>query len=120
MTRPLRTLEKSAVGNKFRILKLGSGPAREIREGLESSGLPLDEVEFTYVDIDGSAIAYAKSLLGDEIASRVSLHHGNALRYNPRASFDFIRSAGLFDYLENDDPPFFFGRYGGIWLQAEN
>ena len=84
-------------GSKFRILNVGSGPAREVREGIESCGLRAAEVEVVCVDIDAAAIDYAKRLLGAQLLACVSFHHGNALRYNPKTSFDFIWSAGLFD-----------------------
>ncbi len=80
----------------LRVLDVGSGPAREIRDWFLSS--PAKDVFFDCVDADAAAIAHARRVCGPFLY-HVRLHHQNALRELPSAGYDLVWSAGLFDYL---------------------
>lgn len=96
-----RVLKSMAGKDKIRVLNVGSGPAREIVDGAKFAGLGPDDIEVLCLEIDPRAVAYARKLLGREWAGSVDFHVGNALRYKPKAHFDLVWSAGLFDYLED-------------------
>lgn len=80
----------------LRVLNVGSGPAREIRDWFMTS--PEKDVFFDCVDADAAAIAHARRVCGPFLY-HVQFHHQNALRELPSAGYDLVWSAGLFDYL---------------------
>lgn len=91
----------------IRIMNLASGPAREIKELLESdfSGL-FSKAIFDCYDYDSKAIEYAKKIVDN--TSKVNFFQKNAIRLALKkdikqelpAEYDLIYSAGLFDYLD--------------------
>ena len=83
---------------KCRVLNLGSGPARDVREYLEF--FHDHPVHFDCVDMDGKAIAYASELCRDHLA-HITFQKANVLRYYPQQQYHLIWSAGLFDYLSD-------------------
>ncbi len=94
-------------GEIFRILDVGSGPARDILEYFigEQDWALRSTIRFDCVDMDPFAIDYAKKLCrGYE--KQVTFHRKNAFRYRSDELYDFAWSAGLFDYL--DDKQFVF------------
>jgi SAM-dependent methyltransferase len=87
--------------DRLRVLKIASGPGRGMFEWFTCH--PQAEVTFDCVEIDAEAIAHA-SALNAPFLDRITFHHGNALRYRPRQSYDLIWAAGIFDYFA--DPVF--------------
>jgi len=91
----------------IRIMNLGSGSAREIKELLanDSEGL-FSKVTFDCYDFDIRAINYAQQLLNN--VSNVNFFQKNAVRlalkkditHEVRYDYDLIYSSGLFDYLD--------------------
>ena len=95
-----------------RILNLGCGPAREVREFISESPLA-DRAEFTLVDFDAETIDYVASTLAEanrrherraQIQTRrVSvaqlIKNMSSPSQKPAAGFDLIYCGGLFDYL---------------------
>jgi len=102
-------------GEPCRILALAAGPAREVREFVESYEGPR-RVEFILVDSDNRALGYANRQLAGVVAPkndfvgvqylylslRQLLKNPNFVELIPQV--DLIYSAGLFDYLCNDTP----------------
>jgi SAM-dependent methyltransferase len=81
------------------VLLLGSGPCTDLFEYLTEN--PENTLQFTCVDIDATAIKYA----GEKNAAfmtQITFIHRNIFRYNTTDSYDLIWSAGLFDYLSDD------------------
>lgn len=98
---------KNQKNKNIRIMNLGSGSAREIKELLEVDSEELfSGVVFDCYDFDSRAINYAKELLNN--AGNVNFFQKNAIRFafkkNIREEivkdYDLIYSAGLFDYLD--------------------
>ena len=95
-------------GNQnIRIMNLGSGPAREIKEMLENdSEKILSGITFDCYDFDIRAINYAKKLLDG--GNNVNFFQKNAVRLALKkdikneilSEYDLIYSTGLFDYLD--------------------
>lgn len=94
-------------GRKIRIMNLGCGPAREIKELLEAGPKKLfSKVTFDCYDFDIRAIEYAKNLLNGE--RNVNFFQKNAVRLalknniedEIRDKYNLIYSSGLFDYLD--------------------
>ena len=95
-------------GNQnIRIMNLGSGPAREIKELLEADSEKLfSKTTFDCYDFDIRAINYAKELMNN--ASNVNFFQKSAVRIALKKnikneipwSYDLIYSTGLFDYLD--------------------
>ncbi|MCK4859016.1 MAG: class I SAM-dependent methyltransferase [Candidatus Omnitrophica bacterium] len=91
----------------IRIMNLGSGSARGIKELLETDSEKLfSKVIFDCCDFDIRAINYAKQLLNN--VSNVNFFQKNAIRLALKKDikkefsldYDLIYSAGLFDYLD--------------------
>lgn len=88
-----RLVDKDGGG---RVLSVGSGPCRGLREFREDGAAP--GLHTTCVDLDRHAIRYADRMLR---AWRESTRfvEVNVLRYRTEQRFDLVWSAGLFDYL---------------------
>jgi len=91
----------------IRIMNIGSGPAREIKELLENdTEKNFSKVIFDCYDLDTNAINYAKQLVNS--ASNVNFLQKNVVRLALNKDikreipyeYDLIYSAGLFDYLD--------------------
>lgn len=87
----------SAKHGPFRVLNVGSGPARDIQE---FHSLGNGHVLFDCVDMNADAIVYAKTVCADML-DRVSFHNTNIFRYRNDQFYKLIWSAGLFDYLDD-------------------
>ena len=85
-------------GHALQVLNIGSGPARDVREWLDSNGTA--GTHFDCVDLDANAIGFAKSLCAAH-AEAVRFIHGNALTFKPSCRYGLVWSSGLFDYLED-------------------
>ncbi len=92
----------------IRIMNLASGPAREIKETIETDpDMVLSRVNFDCYDFDAKAIDYAKQLLNS--VDNVNFYQRNAIRLALKkdikseicCEYDLIYSSGLFDYLDD-------------------
>lgn len=81
------------------VLILGSGPCTDLFEFLTEN--PGNTMKFTCVDIDETAIRYA-SEKNAAFLNQISFVNRNIFRYNTTETYDLIWSAGLFDYLNDD------------------
>jgi hypothetical protein len=81
------------------ILNVGSGPCRDLLELLNSLSVGA-LVRTTCVDIDTSAITFARNLLGS-YGNSIEFVQTNVLRFGFVEQFDLVWSAGLFDYLND-------------------
>ena len=91
-------------GKDFQVLNVGSGPARNIAEFFTKN--PTAKMTFHCVDIDENAITYAQNVCQNLSTNQIAFHHSNIFRFRNDQNYDFIWSAGLFDYL--DDKKFIF------------
>jgi extracellular factor (EF) 3-hydroxypalmitic acid methyl ester biosynthesis protein len=81
-----------------KILILGSGPATDVNEFLNShTG---NNISFDLVDFDQNAIVYSSSK-NKEFENNISYFRVNVLRFEPYKMYDLIWSAGLFDYFKD-------------------
>lgn len=94
----LARVRASRSGTVVRVLSVGSGPARECAECPATPSAP---VTFDLVDRDDRALRYA-SRLNRESPHEIRYIHANAFRYRSDEPYDLIWSAGLFDYLGDD------------------
>lgn len=94
-------------GKSIRIMSLASGPAREIKELIDTdSDNMFSRIFFDCYDFEIKAIDYAKQLLNGTI--NVNFFLKNAIRLALKKditkeipyTYDLIYSAGLFDYLD--------------------
>ena len=81
------------------VLILGSGPCMDLYEYLTEN--PNNTIQFTCVDIDEKAIQYA-SEKNAAFLDNITFVHKNIFRFNTMERYDLIWSAGLFDYLNDD------------------
>ncbi|RYF98840.1 MAG: class I SAM-dependent methyltransferase, partial [Chitinophagaceae bacterium] len=81
------------------ILILGSGPCMDLFEYMTEN--PENTLQFTCVDIDATAIKYAREK-NAAFLKQINFVHRNIFRYNTTDNYDLIWSAGLFDYLNDD------------------
>jgi len=93
----LSEIDKSQVIEKA-VLNIGSGPCRDIYEYKREH--PLSKIQFDCLDMDSKAIEYAKQMLN---GSDVTFFCKNAFRFRSEKKYDLIWSAGLFDYLDNEE-----------------
>ena len=92
-------------GRTVRIMNLGCGPSREVKEILSSGALLNKNVVFDCYDHEKKAIEYARGLLNG--IPNVNFTQENALRIGVSKNvhslighkYDLIYSTGLFDYL---------------------
>lgn len=96
--RLLADLPQSPDGNRLRVLNVGSGPGRDLREWFLSQ--PTVPVFFDCVEMDAQAIDHA-SRLCRPFLQHIEFYHENVLRYVPSRGYDLAWSAGLFDYLND-------------------
>ena len=79
------------------VLNVASGPCRDIYE--YKCEHPLSKIHFDCLDMDSKAIEYSKQLLN---GSDVTFFCKNAFRFRSEKQYDLIWSAGLFDYLDDE------------------
>jgi SAM-dependent methyltransferase len=92
--------ERRRLGDEFRVLNVGSGPARDVLEFFHGPGSG-SEITFDCVDMDANAIEYARSLCVG-VANQVAFHRANIFKWRTSASYELVWSAGLFDYLDDN------------------
>ena len=85
-------------GDVKHILILGSGPATDVNEYLQSN--PHSKIKFDLVDFDQNAIDFAKKQ-NEPFKDSIKYFKINVLRYKPYQWYDLIWSAGLFDYFKD-------------------
>ena len=82
--------------NGSRVLNLGCGPCRDVKEFLDE--YPHKNLEIVNVDLCEKAIRYSKQLC-QKHRHCLRFENANVLRYRSREKFDLIWSAGLIDYF---------------------
>ena len=92
----LSEIDKSQIIEKA-VLNVASGPCRDIYE--YKCEHPLSKIHFDCLDMDSKAIEYSKQLLN---GSDITFFCKNAFRFRSEKQYDLIWSAGLFDYLDNE------------------
>ncbi|MEP3208275.1 MAG: class I SAM-dependent methyltransferase [Maribacter sp.] len=80
------------------VLNIISGSGRELAE-LYDAG-QAKNIHTTCVEIDTEAISFSKKLNKVNL-EQITYIHSNIFRYQTKESYDFIWSAGLFDYLND-------------------
>lgn len=90
---------KALASNAKNVLILGSGPCMDLFEYLTEN--PDNTLQFTCVDIDATAIRYA-SEKNAAFMNHITFINRNIFRFTSADSYDLIWSAGLFDYLTDD------------------
>ncbi|MCB1065264.1 MAG: class I SAM-dependent methyltransferase [Verrucomicrobiae bacterium] len=90
--------ELSARKPNARVLKIAVGPGRSMYEWLVAN--PESRISFECLEIDPAAIDYAERL-NRPFLDRVHIRQGNALRIRPKARYDLVWVAGLFDYFND-------------------
>ncbi len=80
------------------VLNLGSGPCSDLHEFLRKA--PTSKIHFDCLDMDSKAIDFASAICDNYIDS-ITFINKNAFRYKPDYKYDFIWSAGLFDYFSD-------------------
>lgn len=91
-------VERSPDVYSFRVLDVGSGPARDVAEYL--GGHRGNGIMFDCVDSDGTAIEHAQGVCRSHLA-HIRFHRKNIFRFKSRERYNLIWSAGLFDYLDD-------------------
>lgn len=94
----LQKLNQKTGEEYSRVLILGSGPATEVNEYLES--VTENKLLFDLVDFDQRAIEHATAK-NEKYLKYITFHNKNVLRYCPQGTYDLIWSAGLFDYFQD-------------------
>jgi hypothetical protein len=92
-----------------KVLILGSGPASDVYEFLNSLSDNLS-ITFDLIDFDQSAIDFSMKK-NRKFNGQISYHKINALRFNPFMLYDLIWSAGLFDYFKDKHFTFLIRKY---------
>ena len=100
-----------AIAGPMRVLDLASGPCRDVAEFFDAN--PDADVDLVCVDQDVNAIRYARGLC-HEYLSHIEFVQKNVFRYRTKQRFDWIWSAGLFDYLEDEIFCKLLRRLGGL------
>lgn len=88
-------LEKEKNG-ALRILNIGSGPARDVKEFFDINNL--SESIIDCIELDKNAIEYAEKMCAAH-SGKVNFINNNIFRYKPNNRYDLVWSAGLFDYF---------------------
>lgn len=91
--------EKHSKLDSFRVLNIGSGPARDVKEYFDINNN--SRATFDCIDLDQKAIDYASKLCL-KYKNRVSFIKTNIFRFKPVKKYNLIWSAGLFDYFNDD------------------
>jgi len=100
--------EKASISKGLKVLILGSGPATDVFEFFEKH--PMNNIHFTLVDFDQNAIEYSKKK-NKKYASKIKFVHANVFFYKYSEKYDFIWSAGLFDYFKEKHFVFMINKY---------
>ena len=100
--------DKYKINKKITVLVLGSGPATDVFEFYEK--YPDSNIQFTLVDFDPNAIEYSKEK-NKKYSKKIKFVHANVFYYKWDEKFDFIWSAGLFDYFKEKHFVFMINKY---------
>ena len=90
---------KTKSGTKFNLLNVVSGSGRELAELYDEISQE-QRLHTTCVEIDPEAILFSKELNKAHLES-ISYVNSNIFKYQGSDTYDFIWSAGLFDYLND-------------------
>lgn len=85
-------------GEDYRVLNVGSGPARDVCEFLEQNNHK--HIIFDCLDQEDRAVEYAKSVCAHHL-DRVSFITANVFRFKTPTAYSLVWPAGLFDYLDD-------------------
>lgn len=88
---------KAKSASSINILNIISGSGRELKELYDAE---TTNIHTTCVEIDKEAIEFSKELNKSNL-EKIAYVNSNIFRYQTEESFDFIWSAGLFDYLND-------------------
>lgn len=80
------------------VLILGSGPASDVFEFCQTNDS--ENIFFDLLDIDKNAIEYARKK-NEKYLKNINFIEANVIKYSTDKKYDFIWSAGLFDYLND-------------------
>jgi len=95
----IRTMtEHIAANDHTRLLKVASGPARDVAELYAT--IDAAKLHTVCVEADATAISYAQNL-NEANAEQVQFIHKNIFRFSTEEKFDMVWSAGLFDYFDD-------------------
>lgn len=89
---------KAKSATKIDVLNIISGSGRELSELYNT--MPIKNIHTTCVEIDDEAIAFSKELNKNHL-EHINYVNSNIFRYQSKQTYDFIWSAGLFDYLND-------------------
>lgn len=95
-------------GKDLKVLILGSGPATDVFEFLNSN--PESKISFDLIDFDQNAIDFSMEK-NKKFNGAISYNRINVLRYKPFKMYDLIWSAGLFDYFKDKHFVFLIQKY---------
>lgn len=90
------------------VLILGSGPATDVYEFLDSN--PENRISFDLIDFDQNAIDFSRKQ-NAKFNGLISYNRINVLRFKPYKVYDLIWSAGLFDYFRDKHFIFLIKKY---------
>lgn len=101
--------KKVSSNGALKMLKLASGPCRDIFETFNLLDKP-ERLNVTCVDGDQDAIDFGKKL-NQPYLNYIDFIKANVVRFNTEEKFDLIWSAGLFDYFNDRTFIFFLKRF---------
>lgn len=106
----LVALTARAPGHEVRVASIGCGPARECAEAVKMSATGHSTLSVLCLDHDRAALSYAARVNG-RVGGAIEFRLCNAFRWRPDPEgYDFIWSAGLFDYLSDAQFTFLMGK----------
>lgn len=84
---------------EFSFLNIASGPCRDIFTFFTRH--PNAEIQIDCVEHDKDAVAFSNDLLKD-YSGKINFYNTSFLRFHFQKKYDFIWSAGLFDYFDDN------------------
>lgn len=87
-----------ARNSNFSFLDIASGPCRDIYTFFNTH--PDADIQIECVEHDKDAVEFSQTLLRD-FTDKVTFYNTNFLRFRFQKKYDFIWSAGLFDYFDD-------------------
>jgi extracellular factor (EF) 3-hydroxypalmitic acid methyl ester biosynthesis protein len=91
-------IKELRASRSMEVLNLASGPGRDMLKFFEIH--PEARVHFDCIERDQNAVNHAKELCVDFL-HKITFHVKNALRLKSKKKYDFIWSAGLFNYVND-------------------
>lgn len=83
----------------YQVLNVASGPCRDVMEYLQAN--PNQSITIDCLEHDKHAITYATKLLQSVNPAQYQFIHANIFKFDTSKRYDFIWSAGLFDYFDD-------------------